>query len=206
MQGFRQRDPKVPIVLRAPQIGAWVALDRVIKVWKFEWIAQKKHRRVVADQIPVAFLGVELDGKAANITLGIGGAALAGHGGEAGKQLGFLAHLRKDLRAGVFRDVVRDCKRPVGAGALGVHAPLEDHFAVKMRQLLQKPHVPQQLRATWPGGHHVLIVNDRTPGIRGQLLFLAHAGSFLLRCESFPMRIVRRCPYRLTCVAISSGA
>ena len=43
-----------------------------------------------------------------------------------------------------------------------------------MRQLLQEPHVLQQLRSARTGGHHVLVVNDRTTGIGGE--FLGHLG------------------------------
>jgi hypothetical protein len=35
-------------------------------------VAHEEHRRIVADQIPVAFLGVELDGEAAHVAFGIG--------------------------------------------------------------------------------------------------------------------------------------
>jgi hypothetical protein len=84
---------KSQLFLAAAQVGARVALDRVVEVGKLQRVAQEEHRRVVADQIPVAFLGVELDGEAADVALGVGRAALAGHRGEAGEQLGLLADL-----------------------------------------------------------------------------------------------------------------
>src|SRR5690606_39659159 len=59
----------------------------------------------------VAFFGVELQGKATDITLGVRRAALAGHGGEAGEHVGFLAHFFKDLGTGVLGDVVGDRER-----------------------------------------------------------------------------------------------
>jgi phosphoribosylcarboxyaminoimidazole (NCAIR) mutase len=39
---------------------------------------EKEHGRIVAHQVPVALFGVELDGKAADIALGIARAALSG--------------------------------------------------------------------------------------------------------------------------------
>ena len=48
MQRLRQRGPEIPVVERAAQVGARVALDRVIEVWELQRIAQEEHRRVVA--------------------------------------------------------------------------------------------------------------------------------------------------------------
>ena len=98
VQRFGQRGPEVPVVLGAAQVGARIALDRVVEVGELERIAQEEHRRVVADQVPVAFLGVEFHGETADIALGIGRAAFAGHGGETGEQLGLFADLGEDFR------------------------------------------------------------------------------------------------------------
>jgi hypothetical protein len=65
-----------------------------------------------------------------------------------------------------------------------MHAPLRDHLTAEVREFFHKPHVLQQLRATWPGGHHVLIVGDWTTGVGGQFLLITHDVSFLLGCES----------------------
>ena len=175
VQRFGQRGPEVPVVLRAAQVGARVALDGVVEVGELERVAQEEYRRVVADHVPVAFLGVELHGEAADVALGIGGAALAGHGGEAGEQLGLLADLGKDFRPRVFGDVVRDGEGAVGAGALGVHAPLGDDLAVEVGELFQEPDILQQLRPARAGGHHVLVVGNRAAGVGGQLLVVAHS-------------------------------
>jgi hypothetical protein len=69
----------------------------VIEVGEAQGIAEKEHRRVVADNVPIAFLGVELDRETANVPLGIGRAALARHGGKAHEEVGLLANLRKSF-------------------------------------------------------------------------------------------------------------
>ena len=54
---------QAPIVPTAPvrlQVGARVALLRADEVRELERVADEEDRRVVADQVPVAFLGVEL--------------------------------------------------------------------------------------------------------------------------------------------------
>ena len=53
--------------------------------------SRKKNTGVLLPTMsPVAFFGVELQGKAADVALGIGCTAFTGHGGETGKHLGFL--------------------------------------------------------------------------------------------------------------------
>ena len=123
-------------------------------------IAQEEDRRVVAHQIPVALLGIELHGKAPDVPLGVGGAALAGHRGKAEEAVGLLADLGEDLGLGILGDVVGDGKGAVGAGALGVHAPLGDHLPVEVGEFLQEPDILQELRAARSGGHRVLVVDD----------------------------------------------
>jgi hypothetical protein len=82
--------------------------------------------------------------------------------------LGLLADLGEDLGLGVLGDVVGDGEGAEGARALGVHAPLGDDLAVKMRQLFQEPDILQQHRAARAGGHGVLVVRDGRTGSGGQ--------------------------------------
>ena len=86
---------KSQLLRGAAQVGARVALHGVVEVRELERVAQEEDRRVVADQVPVALLGVELDREAADVALGVGRAALAGHGGEADEEVGLLADLRR---------------------------------------------------------------------------------------------------------------
>ena len=76
------------------------------------------------------------------------------------KQSVFLPTCGEDLGLGVLGDVVGDGKSAIGAGALGVHAPLGDHLPVKVGEFLQKPDILKQHRAARSGGHGVLVVDD----------------------------------------------
>src|SRR3989304_9199166 len=145
----------------------------MVEIGELERIAQEEYRRVVAYHVPVAFLGVELEREAPNIPLGISRAAFAGYRGETGKQLGLLADLRENPGAGVFGDVVGDGEGAVGAGTLGVHAAFGDYFTVEMGELLQKPHILQQLRSARAGSHYILVVDNGCPASGGKF-FLAH--------------------------------
>jgi len=52
-----------------------------------------------------------------------------------------------------------------------VHTPLGDHLPVKLGQLLQEPDILQQQGTAFSRGHDILVVNDWSSGIGGQLLF-----------------------------------
>ena len=177
VQRLGQRGPEVPVVLRAAQVGARVALHGVVEVRELERVAQEEDRRVVADEVPVALFGVELHGEAADVALGVGRAALAGHGGEAHEHLGLLADGREDLGLGVAGDVVGDGEGAVGARALGVHPALGDHLAVEVGELLQEPDVLEQGRPAAARGHDVLVVDDGRARRGGQLLLACHVSS-----------------------------
>ncbi len=174
VQRLGQRAPEVPVVQGAAHVGARVALHGMVQVGELQRVAQEENRRVVAHQVPVALLGVELHGEAADIALGVSGAALAGHGGEAGEHLGLLAHGREDPGPGVAGDVMGDGEGAEGAGALGVHAPLRDHLAVEVGQLFQVPDVLKQHGPPRPGRHCVLVVNHGRTVARGQFSLFFH--------------------------------
>jgi hypothetical protein len=70
-------------------------------------------------------------------------------------------------------------KCPVGAGTLGVHAPLGDHFTVEVGEFFPEPDILEQLRAPWTCGQHLLIIDDRATGVGGQFLDVAHKALLL---------------------------
>ena len=80
-------------------------------------VADEEHRRVVADEVVVALLGVELQREAARVADRVRRAQRAGDGREAQEHLGPLADLGEELRARPARDVVGHLEVAVGAGA-----------------------------------------------------------------------------------------
>ena len=172
VQRLGQRGPEVPVVLGAAHVGAGIPLHGVVEVGELEGIAQEEDRRVVAHQIPVALLGIELHRKAPDVPLGVGGAALAGDGGKAQEAVGLLADLGEDLGLGVLGDVMGDGEGAVGAGTLGVHPAFGDHLPVEVGEFLQEPDILQQHRSARSGGHGVLVVDDGGAGPGGQFFLL----------------------------------
>lgn len=178
VQRFGQQRPEIPVVIGRAQAGARVALDGVVEIRKTQRVAEEKDGRVIADDVPVAFLRVELQRKAADVAFRVGRAPLAGNRREACEHRRRLADLREYLRLGIAADVVRDGEAAVGAPPFRVHPPLRDDLAVKMRHLLDKPDVLEQRGAARPCSHDVEIVGHRSPGC------VCHGGTGI--CHDLP--------------------
>ena len=169
VQGFGQQRPEIPVVRGGAHIGARVAFDGFVQVGEFARVAQEEHGRVVADHIPVAFFGIELQRKAADIAFRIGCAALACHGGETGEHLGFLADFAEDFGAGVFCNVVRHGERTERARTFGVHTAFGYHFAHEVGEFFIQPQILRQQRSTRAGGQAILIVGNGGAVVHGQV-------------------------------------
>ena len=80
MQCLGKATPEVPVVVGAAQVGVRITFYRVVQIREFQGVAEKEDRCVVADQIPVAFFGIKLHGKATDVPFGIGCPTLTGNG------------------------------------------------------------------------------------------------------------------------------
>ena len=72
-------------------------------------------------QIPVTFLGKELDGKASRIASSIGRSLLSSNSGESNEDRRLLADFVEQVGTGQVRNIIRDLKHTVCASTLGVH-------------------------------------------------------------------------------------
>src|ERR1700689_2656907 len=131
----------IPIVVRASHPGSRVALDGMVQIRKSQGIAEEEHWGIVAHNVPVAILGVELERGSADVALSIGGATLAGDGREARKHRRLLADLAEYLGPGIASNVARDREGPVRAPAFCMHAAFWNDFSVEVRELLNQPDV-----------------------------------------------------------------
>ncbi|MGY4355327.1 hypothetical protein ACVW0J_001820 [Bradyrhizobium sp. i1.7.7] len=179
VQSLRQQRPEIPIVVGAAHSGSGIALDRMIEVGKAQGIAEEEHGRVVAHHVPIAFLGVELQRKAADVAFGVGCAALAGHRRDAREHRRDLADLREDPGLAVAGDVMGDREGPEGAGSLGVHASLGNHLAIEVSQLLDQPDILQQCGPAAARGHDVEVIADGRARRMGQTFRLIGHGMLL---------------------------
>ena len=91
VRGLGVEAPEVPLHVVVAQAGAAEALLRADEVRELHGVADEEDRGVVADEVVVALGGVELQREPAGVAPGVGGALLAGDGGEARQHLGLHA-------------------------------------------------------------------------------------------------------------------
>jgi len=97
VQRLRNLGPEVPLhcIILGVRLGiAFLCMD---EIRKFDGIPDEKYRRVVPDKIPVAFLGVELQCKAPNVSYSVCGTFLTCDGRNRPKTSVFLPTSEKSL-------------------------------------------------------------------------------------------------------------
>src|SRR5688572_13023057 len=100
-------------------------------VGELDGVADEEDREVVADQVPITVLGVELDREAARIARRFRTIAAADDGREADRQRSLLAGFLEQLGAGVFgsgfvADLAGNLKFAVADEAARMDDPLGD--------------------------------------------------------------------------------
>src|SRR5690606_11870958 len=148
--------------------GDRIGLQRMDHVGELDRVADEEDGQVVADEIPVAVLGVELDGKAAGVACDFGGIAAADHRGEADRQRRLLAGLLEQLGAGVFRSrLIADfsgcLELAVADEAARMHHALGDALAVEMADLLEELIILERRRSARAHRALRLVVGDLMP-------------------------------------------
>ena len=121
-----------------------LGLQRMHQIRKLHRVLDEEHRDVVADQIPVAFIGVELDREAAHVAHRVGRAALARDGGEAHEHGRALAGFGKERGAREFAERLVALEVAVRRGAARMHDALGNALVIEVRDLLAQDEVFEQ--------------------------------------------------------------
>ena len=137
-----------------------MALLRVDEVRELQRVTHEEDRRVVADEIPVAFGGVTLDREAAHVAFRVGGAEFTGNGREADQKVGLLADRIEQLGVRILRDILRYGERAERTPAFGMNNALGNALTVLVRELFEQLIILKQQRAACAGGQRVLIIGD----------------------------------------------
>ncbi len=145
-----------------------LGLDRMDHVRELHRVLDEEHRDVVADQVPDAFVGIELGGEAAHVAHSVAGSARTGHGGEAHEHGRFLAGLGEGRGAGDLREVVVALEEAVGARTARMHHALGNAFVVEMGHLLAEDEVFHRGRPAQPDLQRVLVVAHLHALVGGQ--------------------------------------
>lgn len=103
----RERE-KVPSSIGVLEISARITLLSVNEVRELGGITDKEDGRVVANNVEIAFLGVELESKTTGITGSIRAALLAAYSGETSKHGSLLANFTEELGLAEVCDIMSD--------------------------------------------------------------------------------------------------
>ena len=154
--------------LRLRKAAVRLLLDGMDHVGKLDRILNEEHRDVVADEVPVAFLGVELDREAAHVARQIGRPLAAGHGREADESRRLFAGALEQIGAGDVgqRSVILEIA--VRAVAAGMHDPLGNALVVEMEDLLAEMEIFERGRPAPADAQRILVVGDRRALLRRQ--------------------------------------
>ena len=138
-----------------------LGLGGMDEVRELHRVLDEEDGNVVADQVPVPFVGVELDGESANVARGVGGAALAEHRREPHEDRRLLACLGEHRGAGDVGQRLVTLEVAVRRRPARVDDPLGNALVVEMGDLLAEDEVLEQRRPAQAGLERVLVVADR---------------------------------------------
>ena len=119
-------------------------LDGVDQVREFDRVLDEKDGDIVADQIPVPFLGIELDGEPAHIARRIDRTGSARHRRNTREQRRLLAHFSQDLGRCVLRERMRQFEVAMHCRTTRMHDALWNALVVEVRNFFTKDEIFQQ--------------------------------------------------------------
>ena len=172
MHGFRRERNEIPegVVgacrLRKAAVG--LHFHGMDEVGEFDGILDEENRNVVADQVPVAFLGVKLDGKTAYVTRGIDRTGTACDGRYTGKHRCLLTHLGEYLGGGVLLQRGGQLEKSMHARPPRMNDPLRNSLVIEMGDFFAKDEILQKRRTARIGPERVLIIGKRDALVRGE--------------------------------------
>lgn len=163
---LRRQRPEIPLHVLAAQCGIGKTLLGVDEVGELHGVPHEEHRGVVAHHVVVALVGVELQGEAAHVPPGVGGAQLTGNGGESGQCPARGSRLQEG-RLGVLAHVTGDGELTEGPRSLGVWAAFRNALPVETGELLHQGNVVKHERTVRADGQGLLVRGSRLTGFGG---------------------------------------
>lgn len=167
----RERDEVPERVVRGPglrHLEVRLGLRGMEEVGEFHRVLDEEHRDVVADQVEVAFVGVELDGEAPDVAGEIGGAAFSDHRREAYEHRRALAGFCEQRGARHPRERLVAFETAVRPRTARVHYALGNALVIEMGDLLAEDEVLEQRGPPKTGLERVLVVGDWHTLVRRQ--------------------------------------
>jgi hypothetical protein len=132
--------------LRLRKAAVGFLLGGVDDVGKLDRVLDEKHRDVVADEVPVAFLGIELDRKAAHVARQVCGTLTAGDCREPHESRRLFARALEQIGARDVGERVVILEIAVRAETASMYDPLRDALVVEVKDLLTEMEILEARR------------------------------------------------------------
>jgi len=171
--------PEVPLHVVAAQAAVGQALLRVNEVRELHRVTHEEDWRVVADEVVVAFFGVELEGEAAHVAVRVRVARFTCHRREAREHRRALADFVEEGGLGPLGDVGGHLEVAEGAAALDVVHAIGDALADEVGQLLVQVGILQQHGASGADRERGIIARCGNAGVGRRYWSLLVAQLFL---------------------------
>ena len=166
-----QRDEVPESVVRRGRLreaAVRLHLHGMDKVGELHRILDEEHRDVVADQVEIALVGIELHGEAAHVARRVDRARAARHRREAREDLGPLARVLQERGLGQARQVLDRLEVAMRARAAGMDDALGNALVVEMGDLLAQDEILEQRRPARAALQRILVVGDRRALVGGE--------------------------------------
>ena len=150
------------------ELAVRLRLDRVDDVGELDRVLDEEDRDVVADDVPVAFLRVQLHGEAAHVAGEIERALAAGDRRETHERRRALTRPLEDVGPREVGQRLVRLEIAVCAVATGVHDTLGDPLVIEVEDLLAEVEVLEQRRPPLADPQRVLVVRDRHALLGGE--------------------------------------
>ena len=167
MHTFWGQGNKVPeIIVRSLSLrkgAVGLLLGRMDQIWELDRILDKKYRNVVADNVPIAFFGIELYREASHVTGEIGRSFIPGDSRESNEGRSFLSSPLEDIcscNARLRFVILEIAMRPE---TTSMNDTLRNAFVIKVEDLFSKMRILQQGRTASADPQRILVVGDRRP-------------------------------------------
>ncbi|MNN36314.1 hypothetical protein D3C81_1502070 [compost metagenome] len=146
----------------------WLRLNRMHEVGKLDGVLDEKYRHIVANQVEIPFIGIELDGKAAYVAHCIARATRPLHRGETHEHRGDFFRVLQEAGLGQLGVAAITLEVAMHPGTAGVDDTFRNALMVEVGDLLAHDEVFKQRRATGASLEAVLVVGNLYPLVGAQ--------------------------------------
>ena len=172
MHAFRRQTDEIPEIvmcgLGLGEASVGLRLYRMNEVREPDGVLDEENRDVVADDVPVAFLGIELDGKPAHVTSEVERPLASRHGRKADEGWRLFPHALENVRPCIFGERVVGLEIAVCPVASRMNHALGDALVVEVEQLLPEMEVLDQVWPTLADPKCIVVIGNRPTLSSGQ--------------------------------------